>query len=237
MRNEPKNFLESVPDPTALTGNELAKSRSTRRRILDAARDILATQGYSRFSTLAVAERAGLTRPAMLYHFGSRLELVKATVHHLARQRIEVFEAALADISIEPGYKGQAVRAALVDTLWNQLQGPDFAAFTELVAAARTDSELRSITSPVLVAFDESRRAAAERVLPEGSYDPEDFQLSRDIVHYLLEGVLQQDSIAANRERRLAAIRHFLKMLVASTPGAEFLQAVTADWKANNPPA
>ena len=231
MRNEPKNYLETVPDPTALTGNELAKSRSTRRRILDAARDILATQGYARFSTLAVAERAGLTRPAMLYHFGSRLELVKATIHHLARRRIEIFEAAMADLHIEPGFKGQAVRAALVNVLWEQTQVPEFAAFNELVTAARTDPDLKAIIDPALVAFDESRLDASQRALPTGSYDDDDFQLARDVVRFLMEGVMQQNSISTNREERLAAIHHFLTMLVATTPGNAFLEAVMADWK------
>lgn len=231
MRNESKNYLETVPDPTALTGNELAKSRSTRRRILDAARDILATQGYARFSTLAVAERAGLTRPAMLYHFGSRLELVKATIHHLARHRIEMFESSMANLNIEPGFKGQAVRAALVNVLWDQTQGPEFAAFTELVAAARTDPDLKAIIDPALVAFDQSRLDAAQRALPGGSYDNDDFQLARDVVRFLMEGTMQQNSISINRKERLAAIRHFLTMLVATTAGNTFLEAVMADWK------
>lgn len=231
MRKEPKNYLDTVPDPTALTGNELAKSRSTRRRILDAARDILATQGYARFSTLAVAERAGLTRPAMLYHFGSRLELVKATIHHLARRRIEIFEIAMGELHIEPGFKGQAIRAALVDVLWSQLQVPEFAAFTELVNAARTDPDLKAIIDPALVAFDESRFDATQRALPDGSYDEDDFELSRDVVRFLMEGVMQQNSISTRREERLAAIHHFLTMLVATTPGNAFLEAVMDDWK------
>lgn len=221
-----------LPDPTAIADGELAKSRRTRIRILNAARDLLAEQGYGRFSTPAVARRAGLTRPAMLYHFPSRLDLVTAVIQYLVRRRIEMFEAAMAALPRTPSHKGQAVRAAAVELSWRQLETPEFAAFTELVMAARTDRELAAILRPALATFDRTRRETTERVLPPGSYDPDDLQLVRDVVRFLTEGVVQQNSLVEDRETRLSALRHFLHMLAATTAGNQFLEAVVLDWKA-----
>lgn len=223
--------IDSVPDPTAVSGNELEKSRATRRRILEAATACLAEHGYGRFSTGAVALRAELTRPAMLYHFGSRRELLTAVINHLARRRIEMFEAAMSNLDLPPSFKGQAFRAAAVEIGWDQLDTPEFAAFTELVVAARTDRDLAEVVTPALGAFDRHRRETTERVLPPGSFDLDDIQLARDVVRFLTEGVKQQNSIYDDKERRLEALRHFLRMLVASTPGHDFLQAVRADWR------
>ncbi len=217
-----------IPDPTATTGGELAKSGATRRRILDAAVQVLASQGYRRFSTSAVAGAAGLTRPAMLYHFRSRRDLTTATARHLARRRIEMFEAAMNGIADKPGELGRGVRAAAVDAAWDQLDTREFAAFTELTMAARTDAELAMVLHPMLIAFDRARHDVTERTLPPGSWNAGDIRLSRDVVRFLLEGLVQQMWGIEDREERVAAIRHFLRMLVASAEGHEFLAAVIA---------
>jgi AcrR family transcriptional regulator len=223
--------MDRVPDPTAVTGKELAKSRETRRRIVEAATACLAEEGYANFSTGQVAARAGLTRPAMLYHFGSRRELLAATIAHLTRRRSEMFAEAMMALDLPPSHMHQAHRAAAVEVGWAQLETPEFAAFTELLVAARTDPELAGVVAPALAAFDQDRRETTERALPLGSFDRNDVQLARDVVRFLTEGVKHQNSIVENRDARLEGIRHFLKMLVASTPGNEFLQAVREDWR------
>ncbi|MFN7176278.1 MAG: TetR/AcrR family transcriptional regulator, partial [Thermaurantiacus sp.] len=77
--------LASVPDPTDLAAGELSRSRTTRKRILDAGIETLVEEGYKGLSTITVARRAGITRAAMLYHFPSRRDLVVAIVRHLTR--------------------------------------------------------------------------------------------------------------------------------------------------------
>ncbi len=231
--------LTELPDPTALSGNELAKSRSTRRRILDAGTALLAEQGYQRFSTGAVATRAGLTRPAMLYHFGSRRELVAAVVNHVTRRRIEMFNEAMTDLLKEAEGGGTRtrteVRAAATDVSWAHLETPEFAAFTELVMAARTDAELESVVRPALTAFDRARRETSIIVFAVGPIGLAEFSLARDVVRFLSEGVAQQNSIIEDREARLVALKHFLKMLVASPAGTQFLDAVAADRRKTAP--
>lgn len=234
MRTDPVSPLDAIPDPTATTGSELGKSRETRRRILEAATACIAEMGYDRFSTAAVAARAGLTRPAMLYHFNSRLELLTATIHFLARRRIELFEQAMLTLPKVQSYKGQYLRAKAAEVAWDQLQTPYFWAFAELSLAARTDKDLEPIVKPALECFDRARRGVTDRIFPEEAYDMTDFSLARDVVRFLSEGVAIQDSFIHDRAERTAALRHFLKMLVATTPGATFLEAVVEDWNREN---
>jgi AcrR family transcriptional regulator len=226
LLTEPTDGLSSMADPTALTGNEFAKSRATRRRIMEAARDLLATEGFSHFSINAVAERARLTRPAMLYHFGSRKDLLDATIRFVVRRRIELFEQAVKAMPLSESYKGQQFRAAAVALAWEHLDLPEFWAFTELVMAARTDPELAAIVQPALAVFDRSRRDLTTQVFPAHAYDVADFNLARDVVRFLTEGAISQNTIIEQRQDRIADLKHFLHMLVATTDGNVFLEAV-----------
>jgi AcrR family transcriptional regulator len=66
------------------------RSESTRRRILDAAVDVLAVKGYAGFRTADVAQIAGMSRGAQTHHFPSKDELVVAVVEHVFRRAAEL---------------------------------------------------------------------------------------------------------------------------------------------------
>ena len=57
----------------------MAKTRSgTRERIQEVARDLFARQGVQRTSLQDIADKLGITKPALYYHFDSREELVRS---------------------------------------------------------------------------------------------------------------------------------------------------------------
>ncbi|MDA0566326.1 TetR/AcrR family transcriptional regulator [Streptomonospora sp. S1-112] len=60
-----------------------ARSGETRERIQAAALDLFSEQGVQQTSLRAIAERLGLTKPALYYHFPSREELVRSLVQPL----------------------------------------------------------------------------------------------------------------------------------------------------------
>jgi AcrR family transcriptional regulator len=60
-----------------------------RTRILDAAVACLAASGFSGTSLSAVAGRAGVSRPTVYRHFGSREQLVSAALLRLSEQVVE----------------------------------------------------------------------------------------------------------------------------------------------------
>lgn len=64
-----------------------------RETILEAARRVVHDRGVTGLTFDAVARESGITRPGVMYHFGSRQQLLLATHRHLAA----IFEARLLD--------------------------------------------------------------------------------------------------------------------------------------------
>ncbi len=213
-----------LPDATKPREGEFAKSARTRRRILDAAIAVLARDGYTRLAIGSVARAAGLSRAAMIYHFPTRWALVEALVAHVTRERIRMYEAGVAAIRNAPDFGQRAV-----DLAWEQAASDVFAAFAELAQAARTDAELGAIFRPALAAFDGARREAAARIFPEELRAITGFDLGRDVVRFLVEGVVQQDGVAWSRDARLAALRAFTRLVVNSPEGRALLARAIAE--------
>lgn len=76
------NRLSTGKDPKARR-TQAERTEETRRRILDAAVDLLAIKGYAGLRTADVAEMAGLSRGAQTHHFPSKDELLVAVVEHV----------------------------------------------------------------------------------------------------------------------------------------------------------
>lgn len=74
-------------------------SRSLRERILDAALERFATQGYAATSVRELVEAVGCTKPALYYHFGSKEDLFL----ELVRSRIDGLHELLRSCTEQPG--------------------------------------------------------------------------------------------------------------------------------------
>jgi AcrR family transcriptional regulator len=59
------------------------KPSDTKQRILDVARDLFSKQGVQRTSLQDIADRLGITKPALYYHFPSREDLVRSILQPL----------------------------------------------------------------------------------------------------------------------------------------------------------
>jgi len=67
---------------------------SARQKLLAAGIDLFTTRGYSATSVREIVERAGLTKPALYYHFGSKDGIYLAILQEIER----TFAATLADV-------------------------------------------------------------------------------------------------------------------------------------------
>ena len=114
------------------------KTAETRRRLLDAAILCVVDRGYANTTTSEIAERAGLSRGAQLYHFPKKEELLSSAVGHL-------FQLMFTEIREKVGRLTDLNdrRAAAIEMLWEIANGPLTTAWIELVVASRTDSFLR----------------------------------------------------------------------------------------------
>jgi AcrR family transcriptional regulator len=165
-------------------GWQAQKSASTRSLIVDAAIKCFVELGYARTTTTAIAERAGLSRGAMLHHFPSKIDIVRAAVDHLHAKRLKALRKSM----MRPSGETDRVRQG-VEAYWAHVNHPMFVAFFELSVAARTDSELSSILKPAQEAFERDLNQTTLDVFPEWHGNLEAFELGLDLSRYLLEGM------------------------------------------------
>jgi len=161
------------------------KSENTRTSILDAALHCFYELGYSHTTTENIAKAAGVSRGAMLHHFPTRFELIKAAVEHLTQKRLAMF--AEEESSIQKGAEHSRVDEG-IDAYWRQLNDPTFVVFHELKVAARTDKELAEVLVPALKAFDEAWLHTVREIFPDLALS-EAFIRTNFLTQYLLEGM------------------------------------------------
>ncbi len=68
----------SEPDPEGSTAGDPSIAASTRERILDVALDLFIEKGFDRTSLREIAERLGVTKAALYYHFASKDDILMA---------------------------------------------------------------------------------------------------------------------------------------------------------------
>lgn len=131
---------------------------ATHQRILDAAVASLVEHGTAATTTVAVQQRAGVSRGALLHHFPSHAEMLAATIGELVRRNEEAVRRALTNL---PGDLEPVERAtrALADAFAQ----PAYLAELELWAVARTDAALRT----ALRAAERGARRDFDRVVSD----------------------------------------------------------------------
>jgi AcrR family transcriptional regulator len=171
-------------DQAEPAGWQAQKSAATRNLIIEAAIKCFVELGYARTTTTAIAEKAGLSRGAMLHHFPSKIDIVRAAVEYLHAKRLKAFRRAVQRSTSD----GDRVRANL-DAYWRHVRHPLFVAFFELVVAARTDPELADILRPAQEAFEEEWHRTAREVFTEWQTEDSTFDVALDLTRYVLEGM------------------------------------------------
>jgi len=120
------------------------RSRTTRRRLIEAAMDCIGERGWHGVTVAVIAERAGVSRGAAQHHFPTRESLVAAAVELLGEAQLDELRARAA------GSPGGASRIEwVVEMLLTLYTGPMFRAALQLWAVASTDEQLRSVLVPL----------------------------------------------------------------------------------------
>lgn len=161
------------------------KSEMTRTAILDAAVDCFYELGYASTTTENIARKAGVSRGAMLHHFPTRFDLIKAAVEHLNQRRLAMF--ADEESRVQRGAEHSRIEEG-IDAYWHQLNTPAFVVFQDLKIAARTDQELALVLAPALKAFNTAWYQAVQQIFPDLALS-EAFVRTSYLTQYLLEGM------------------------------------------------
>lgn len=113
------------------------RSAAMRSKLLDATIESLFEVGYFHTSTVAVTERAGVSRGAMLHHFPSKADLIMAASQHIVELRREMHNDRLGKLTTE-----REKFLYLIDVLWEAFQTPSGIARIEIMVGARSDTEI-----------------------------------------------------------------------------------------------
>jgi AcrR family transcriptional regulator len=204
--------------PTAVAIGELRKSGATRTRILDAAISCLVADGYPRLSVGSVADRAGLTRAAVIYHFAGREALLEAIVTWLIDKRLELYWEAVRDVP-----PGANQIDHFVDAYWQQVDSDLFVAFVELNVAARTDKVLASVVGPELARFDAERSRYSRLIFSHEmrAAAGDRFETIRDVARFLIEGMAFASMVARVDPSRTDGVKAFLTAQMKAEYGVE----------------
>jgi AcrR family transcriptional regulator len=160
------------------------KTAETRRRLLDAAIVCLIDRGYANTTTSEIAERAGLSRGAQLYHFPKKEELLTSAVEHLIELNLGELKEKVSRLTNENDR-----RAMAVDLLWESFNGRLATAWIELAVASRTDSYLRESVSAANDRATEYINRSFEELFPRTEAASPYYELIPHIVCLTLEGM------------------------------------------------
>ena len=198
--------LAGEPNDGAVERWQQRKSRETRNLALEAALDCLSDGGYAGCSLQLVADRAGISRGAMLHHYSSKLELMAAVIEYAFYKRMQDFLhriRALSDDARTERLDGVYSSYASCDT-------PAYRAYLALHRASRSDPELRAIFVDRARRFSQVWRDEAAKVFPEWRDHPM-LDAMNDFVCMAVEGLALNADIWDDPQRvetMLAFIAH-----------------------------
>ncbi len=129
---------------TGIREPQQERSRTTRRRLVEAALDSFGERGWHGVTVAGIAERAGVSRGAAQHHFPAREDLVVAAVDLLGEAQIDELRAQAADLP-----SGASRIELVVEMVLNLYTGPLFRAALQLWSVAATDEALRDVLVPL----------------------------------------------------------------------------------------
>ena len=119
------------------------RSAATRQALIEATLELLVERGWAGITSVAVCERAGLTRGAFVHHFDGLPDLFAAAL-----------DARYADLCAAA--EAQPPPASIVDLVarvWESVTATDFKVVIEAWLAAANDRELGAAIGPVVERF------------------------------------------------------------------------------------
>jgi len=107
------------------------RSAATRRKVIEAAIECIAEEGFRRATTTRVARRAGVTWGAIQHQFGDKDAILQAVMQRGAEELQGEFQRIPADLPLR-----QRIHV-VVERTWDVLNRPFFRAFVEVALATR----------------------------------------------------------------------------------------------------
>ena len=168
-------------------------SSETQARILRASIASLAELGYAGTTMSGIAERIGVSRAALIYHFNSKNALMVAVINAIYDEMAAMFKAA-AHPALTPAERMLAVLDAsfYFTTTTSQM------AQEELLLAARRDASFRNEVAPTIEERDQIFRQAWQQLTRELGGSSARLDLVRDFAVSVFRGITITRSISSD---------------------------------------
>jgi AcrR family transcriptional regulator len=188
---------------------QLERTTKTRLALIDATIDVVNARGYNGASTALIAERAGVSRGAILHHFGTRAALMAEVIVTVYRR-----ENAQYHETVSSGRSGQRI-ADWPTILWDVLSQPSGMAVLEILQATYSDPELANDVVAMQAVVENEALAAMRSNL--GGNQEEARALMRLMV-WSVRGLSIANRLMPDRDATRAAITLLARLLHQSTP-------------------
>jgi len=198
-----------VPEPRQ------ERSRTTRRKLIEAAVDCIGEVGWAGTTVALIAQRAGVSRGAAQHHFATREDLVTAAVEYVGEVQIEEMRRG-AD-GLPPG---RSRIEPVVDLLLNLYTGPMFRAALHLWVAASSDESLRTVLVPLQAKVGREAHRLAVDLLGVDETRPGVRELVQSTLD-LARGLGLANLLADDTARRRRIIRQWARVLGPALPEPE----------------
>lgn len=124
-----------------LRRTQAERSAATQRLLVDAAIELLIERGWAATTAVAVCERAGCTRGALVHHYPNLSALLAHALETIYDDFVTLANAE------------QTGLVDIIDRLWSAIGDPRFKAVIEAWSAAGNDAELAVEIAPVVGRF------------------------------------------------------------------------------------
>ena len=114
------------------------RSAATRRKVIDAAIECIAEEGFRRATTTRVARRAGVTWGAIQHQFGDKETILRAVMQRGVDELREEFERVPTHLPLRERIH------QVMERTWRVLNRPFFRAYLEVALATRDGSGANS---------------------------------------------------------------------------------------------
>lgn len=168
-------------------------SSETQSRILQAAIASLAELGYAGTTMSGIAERIGVSRAALIYHFNSKNALMAAVIDAIYDEMGAMFRAA-AHPALTPAERMLAV----LDASFHFTTSNSQMAQVELLLAARRDASFRVEVAPTIEQRDQMFRNAWQQLTFELGGSSARLDLVRDFAVSVFRGITVTRSISSD---------------------------------------
>ena len=173
------------------------RSAVMRQRLLDATLDVIYEKGWSNASTPEICRHANISRGAQTHHFAAKKDLLLAAIKQVSKQYSAAIDRETDRLSAE-----QQSLTPYLEILWQAcLDGRFLHSWMEVLAAARTDSDLKVPVAELDGAAIENMRSTAGEI---ANLSPVR-ELAGDLIElsvYLLRGMVIQRGVHPDEQSR-----------------------------------